>query len=229
MNRTAKRAYWGIVALPLVLTFGLGCSPLTGLWLLKDDGKVPAAYKLEPKEGRKEVVVAVLVSTAPEVGTKPQFATLDRDLAIAIGHTLTEESAKEKVKVTVIDPTKVERMRSLNPERFDTAERGEIAQRLGADYLLQVNLTDFGLYGSGFGKELPQGHAGMEVAVYEAGATNGTKKYDYPFGWEAPQRATGDIPASGYQRWFVAELGKRIAQHHVKHTADRERGMFQKR
>lgn len=229
MNRTAKRAYWGFVAVPLALTFGLGCSPLTGLWMLRDDGKVPAQYKLDPKDGRKEVVVAVLVSTSPEIATNPKFATLDRDLALAIGNSLGEETAKEKVKVTAVEQAVVERLRSLNPEKFNTAARGELLRPLRADYLLEVNVTDFGLYGSGFGTELPQGHAGVEVTVYEDGAVNGAKKYDYPFGWEAPQRATGDIPARGYQRWFVAELGKRIAQRHVKHTADRERGMFQKR
>lgn len=229
MNRITKRAYWGVVVTAVALTFGLGCSPLTTLWFLRDDGKIQAQYKLEPKEGREEVVVAVVVATAPDISTRPQFATLDRDLALAIGNTLTEESAKEKVKVKTVEPAKIERLRSLSPERFDTADRGEIAQRLGADYLMQVNLTDFGLYGNGFGTELPQGHAGLEVAVYEAGAGDGVKKYDYPFGWEAPQRTTGDIPVSGYQRWFVAELGKRIAQHHVKHTADRERGMFKGR
>ena len=225
MNRTAKRYYWAVIATTLGLTFGLGCSPLTTLWFLRDDGKAPAQYKLEPKEGKKEVVVAVLVAPAPEVSTKPQFATLDRDLALAIGATLVEETAKQKVKVTVVDPAKIDRMRSISPERFDITERSEIAQRLGADYLLQVNLSQFGLYNSGFGKELPQGHAAMMVQVYEAGETE-KKVYDYPFDWQAPQRTTGDIPESNYQQGFIKLLGKRIAQHHVKHTADRERGTF---
>jgi hypothetical protein len=227
MNRTAKRVYWGAVVAVLGVTFGLGCSPLTTIAWLRDDGKVQAQYKLEPKNGNKDVMVAVLVSTAPEIATKPQYATLDRDLALAVGKTLVQETAKEKVKVQVVDASRVERLRSASPERFAVADRAELAQRLGADYLIQVNLSEFGLYGNGgFGKELPQGHAGMDVAVYEAGATDGAKKHDYPFGWTAPQRATGDIPASGYQRWFVSELGKKVAQHHVKHTADRENSMF---
>ena len=227
MNRTAKRSFWGVVVAILGLTFGLGCSPLTTLWFLRDDGKLPAQYKLEPKDGKREVTVAVLVATAPKISTSPQFASLDRDLALAIGNTLVEESAKEKVKLKVVDAAKIERMRSISPERFDIAERGEIAQRLGADYLLQVNISQFGLYNSGFGTELPQGHAAMMTEVYEAG-TDGKKKYDYPFDWQAPQRTTGDVPASNYYQGFVKELGKRIAHHHVKHTADRERGTFPK-
>lgn len=227
MNRTAKRIYWGVIVTVLAVTFGLGCSPLTTIAWLRDDGKVKAQYKLEPRNGNKDVLVAVLVSTAPEIATKPQFATLDRDLALAIGTTLTQETSKEKVKIQVVEASRLERLRAADPARFDTTERAELAQRLGADYLIQVSLTEFGLYGNGgFGKELPQGHAGMEITVYEAGATDGAKKHDYPFGWTAPQRATGDIPASGYQRWFVSELGKKIAHNHIKHDADREHSMF---
>jgi hypothetical protein len=225
MNRTAKRSYWAVVVTVLGLTFGLGCSPLTTLWFLRDDGKSPARYKLEPKDGKKEVTVAVLVAAAPEVSTKPQFASLDRDLVLAIGATLEEESAKEKVKLKVVEPAKLERLRSISPERYDIAERGEIAQKLGADYLIQVNVSQFSLYNSGFAKELPQGQAAMMIQVYEAGP-DGKKKYDYPFDWQAPQRTTGDVPVSNYYQGFVKELGKRIAQHHVKHTADRENGTF---
>jgi len=226
MNRTAKRSYWGVVVTILGLTFGLGCSPLTTLWFLRDDGKLPAQYKLEPKDGKREVTVAVIVTPAPGIGTKLQFASLDRDLATAIGKTLVEETVKEKVKVGVVDQSKIARMQSINPEKFAVTDPSEIAQRLGADYLIQVNLSQFGLDAGGFGKELPQGTAAMMVNVYEAGVA--AKKYDYPFDWQAPQKVVGDGPVSNYQQGFVTQLGKRIAQHHVKHTADRERGTFPK-
>lgn len=229
MNRTAKRYYWGVVAVILGLTFGLGCSPLTTLWFLRDDGKIKAAYQLEPRDGRKEVVVAVIVSPAPEISTKLQYAGLDRELAVAIGKTLAEETAKEKVKMTTVNPADIARMQSQNPEKFAVTDPSEIAQRLGADYLIQVNLSQFSLFNdASFGKELPQGRAAMMVQVYEAG-TESKKKYDYPFDWQAPLRPFGDVPASNYHQSFVKELGKRIAQHHVKHTADREQGMFRGR
>ena len=226
MNRTAKRSFWGVVVAILGLTFGLGCSPLTTLWFLRDDGKLPAQYKLEPKDGKREVTVAVIVTPAPGISTKLQFASLDRDLATAIGKTLVEETAKEKVKVGVVDQSKIARMQSINPEKFAVTDPSEIAQRLGADYLIQVNLSQFSLDAGGFGKELPQGTAAMMVTVYEAGVA--AKKYDYPFDWQAPQKVVGDGPVSNYQQGFVTQLGKRIAQHHVKHTADRERGTFPK-
>jgi len=226
MNRTAKRYYWGVVTVVLGLTFGLGCSPLTTLWFLRDDGKLPAAYKLEPHNGRKDVVVAVIVTPAPEISTKLQFAGLDRELAAAIGKTLVEETATAKVKMTTVNPVEVARMQSQNPEKFAVTDPSEVAQRLGADYLIQVNLSQFSLFNdTNFGKELPQGRAAMMVQVYEAG-TESKKKYDYPFDWQAPLRPFGDVPASNYQQTFVKDLGKRIAQHHVKHTADRERSMF---
>ena len=225
MNRTAKRVYWGVVVTVVALTFGLGCSPLTTIAWLRDDGKAPAQYKLEPHEGKKEVTVAVIVTLSADISTKPQFADLNRDLAAAVGKTLVEETAKEKVKVKVVEQSKIEKLQNASPERFAVTNRSEIAQRLGADYLISVELSRFGLFAGGFGRELPQGSAAMMISVFEAG-TDGKTKYEYPFDWQAPQRTTGDIPASNYQQGFVTLLGKKIAEHHVKHTADREQSMF---
>jgi hypothetical protein len=222
MNRskTFLRAYQGFVVAGLLVA-GLGCTPSNLLWFLNRDDKAPAMYPLEPKDGKKEYTVAVVVTAKPELLYVPEFSGIDRELAVRFSHLLTEETAKDKQKVTVVDQSKVNQLKQKLAGRWDIQSRSEIAKELGADHLIEIDISKFSLYDKTFGRDVCKGTADVNVKVYDAKG-NGSAKTEYPWTSTPPLRPTDGSNPMAYKQILINHLAKDLMHKHVPHTADRD-------
>ena len=225
MNR--KTLTWlrrGVLTAYLTI-FSFGCGPAL-LWFLNrgDEYKDPAVgYKLAPVEGKKTVTVAVIVSAPNHILTNPTMQGVDRDLESKIGSKISELSKIPKDSlITIVDSSKVDRMRQENPQLWNTASMSEIAKSLGADYVLDVTLSSLSFYDQQTGREICRGNATLSVSVYDA-VGNGKPLTQYGHSSDAPLRDTSSLPVHLYRNTYLDRLATEIAFKHVKHKAEQER------
>ena len=226
MNRSsagkwARRAVWGA----LVAVAGIGCNPLNVIgFMFARDEKVPAPHPLAfakdgPKKDKEEVVVVVLTQAAH--GGNPQFATVDRDLAGKIAKQLPEQAKEnnkdKKLKMRVISPTQVDKFKMSNP-RWKDMSRGEIGQKLGADYVIEIYLEKMRLFQPNTQNAIYEGRAEVSVSIYEVGAEGGDFKDKYEFSFVYPKgggRDAAALPESEFKKLFLENLTSEIVRHHV--------------
>jgi hypothetical protein len=229
MNRSkvgkwARRAVWGT----LLGVAALGCSPLNVIsFMFAHDEKVTAAYPLtfgkdSPKKHKDEVVVLVLPHLAP--GTSPTFFSAERDLAAELARTLPERAKenKDKKKVRVIGPAQVDRFKSTNTN-WKALNPGDIGQKLGADFVLDIELSKMRLYQPNAGGErIYEGRADVQVTIYEVGVEGGVR--DYPITFSYPKgtplgRDGSSMSESEFRKEYILNLAGEITEHHVDHKA----------
>lgn len=196
------------------------------LWFLnKGDGKEPAEYKLEPLAGKKEITVAVLVSTNPSLTiNSAENAGLDRELAHVVSTTLSNESKGIKVPIRCVDAARMNQIRTGNPTLWDTGGRGELATKLGADYVIEVYVNSFVLDNREYGSEVTVGRAALTVNVYKAGRET-EPVYSYPIDRKPEMPDTRNTNRQLYRTLYIQQLGEQIARKHVIHLPDRDRRM----
>ncbi len=222
MNRNTRRlrVYQGFVLVGLIVA-SLGCNPMTAFWMLNSGDKTPPQYPMPAISGKKNVTVAVVATANPALSNNPAFAGIDRELAQQVGQRLVEETIKEKKPVVVIDQSKISQLRSANPAKWDINNRAEIAKQLGADYLIEIHITDLVLHNHETGREVFHGKVNMTVNVYDANVTGGAK-HDYSYTAEPPLRSTGDMNSAQYRSFLVKYAAKELAIKHVPHTPERD-------
>ena len=227
MNRKALRWFQGGILAAFLTIFGFGCGPSL-LWFLNrgDEFRDPKPEcKLAPKEGKKTVSVAILVTAPNSIGSDASMVGIDRDLEGKIAGKIMELSTYSKeTPITVIDSGKVDRLRQENPNYWNTASLSDIAKKLGADYLLDVTVSSLTLYDQQTGREICRGKATVEVSVYDA-VGKGKPLATYPLSSEAPLRDTSSQPIHVYRTKFLDGLAMEIAMKHVRYKAELERNL----
>ena len=225
MNRKALTWFRRGVLTALLTIFGFGCGPAL-LWFLNrgDEYKDPTpGCKFVPKEGKKAVTVAVVVTASHQILTTPGMEGVDRELESKIGAKISDLSKVPKdSEITVVDSSKLDQLRQSNPNLWNTASMSEIAKALGADYVLDVTLSSLSFYDRQTGREICRGHATVSVAVYDA-VGNGKPLTQYGHSSDAPLRDTSSLPVNLYRNTYMERLATEIALKHVKHKAEIER------
>jgi len=201
----------------------IGCSPLNviGFMFARDD-KLPAPYPLtfdkeSPKQEKDEVVVLLLPQLAP--GTNAQFVTADRELAAKLSRALPEQSKenKDKKKMRVISPTQVDKFKMAHPQ-WKQMSAGEIGQKLGADFVLEIYLDKMRLYQPGSLNNIYEGRAEVSVSIYEVGTEGGDFKDKYPLSFAFPKTGVRDASAiseSEFKKLYLENLTAEIVRQHV--------------
>jgi hypothetical protein len=228
MNRSrigtwARRIVWAT----LLGVAALGCSPLqVAGFIFGRDQVVPAPSPLtfgkdnaKKAKDKEEVVVLLLPHLAP--GTMPTFYSADRDLATELAHILPEmaKENKDKKKVHVLSPTQVDKFKTANPG-WKTMNPVDIGQKLGADFVLDIELAKMQLYQPHTAQErIYEGKADVTVTVYEVGSEGGVKD-SYAWTFSHPKGMIRDAAAIGesqMKKEYITNLAVEIAQHHVDH------------
>jgi len=221
MNR--NRAWglgWKVALLGLVLGTGFGCGPSTLWHLWKGEQDKNAEYPLTPPPGKKEVTVAISVTSQHGIP-----AGVDLDLASKIGSQLKVISEANKgTTIKVIDQTKVNNFVANDPSRWTLGNPGQFAQRVGADYWIDVSVLTYNLMDKEFGNEICRGSATLEVRVFEAGET--APKYQYPLVSQAVVRPNDVSQKNIYQNKYLGQLATEVVFKHVNYKADQERALM---
>jgi hypothetical protein len=219
--RWTRAAVWGGLAAVL----SIGCNPLNiAAFIFAREDKVPAQYPLTfdkdgPKKDREEVVVAVLPQVAPERG--PRFATTANELADRLARHLPEmaKENKDKRKVKVLSQAQVDKFKMAHPD-WKRMGAGEVGQKLGADFVLEVWVDKLQLYQPGTRDEVYEGRAEVFVSVYEVGSDGGTLKDKYPLSSQYPRtgvRPRDAMSESAFKSQLIETIATDIAKMHVDH------------
>lgn len=224
MNRS-KAGKWTrrVVWVTLAAVLGIGCSPLNIIAFMFDHGeKVPAKYPLvlgkdSPRKDKDEVVVLLLPHLAP--GSSREFATAERELADKLAKMLPEMAKENKEKksrkLRVVSPTQVDKFKMTNPQ-WKQLPANEIGQKLGADFVLEIELDKMRLYQPGSLNNIYEGRAEVEVKIYEVGTEGLKDTYMLPFAYpRTGVRSVDAIPVSKFRMLFFDNLAAEIAQMHV--------------
>lgn len=228
MNRSragkwVRRVMWA----SLLAIAAIGCNPLqlAGFIFARPD-KVPAAHPLTfdkdgPKKDKEEVVVVLLPQVAPG-SNDPRFASTANELADRMAKQLPElaKENKDKRKVKVVSQTQVDKFKVKHPN-WKQMSPGEIGQKLGADFVLEIHLTKMRLYRPDSVNSIYEGRAEVFVGVHEVGADGGgmTDQYTHNFSYPKGMAQSADsIPESAFKAKFIENLAADLARQHVDHT-----------
>jgi hypothetical protein len=223
-GKWACRAVWGAT----VAVTAIGCSPLNVIgFMFARDEKVPAPYPLTfdkegPKKDKDEAVVVLLPRLAPGAGR--EFVTADRELADKLSRVLPElaKENKDKRKLRVVSPTQVDKFKMANPHWKQMAA-GEIGEKLGADFVLEIELAQMRLYQPNTACEkIYEGRAEVSVTIYEVGPDGGAFKDRYPLSFSYPRgigmvRPASAVSESEFRKGYMEQLALEIAQMHTDH------------
>mgnify|MGYP001807328737 CR=1 FL=1 len=219
MSRKNLRRVLAAVVVLTAAAFGIGCGPGTWYHLLKGDEVMKADHPLTPPAGKKEVTLAVSVTSSQGV---PIGA--DLDLAGKIGAQLkTLAETNKDTKIVVVDQSKVNAFKTSDPNRWASGNPGDFAAKLNADYWLDVTIVGLKFIDRDFGGEICRGSATLEVAVYEAGKAE--PKYTYPFTHQAQLKPSDPSQLNLYRNQYLGQLATHIAFQHVSYKADQKRAL----
>jgi hypothetical protein len=215
MGKSVKVAVW----VGLAATLSVGCSPVSMMYFLfRGDQKAPAEFPLLPKEGQKDVTVAVLV-TAP--ATSWEYAGVDRELAAAVARKMTDQTKDGKAPVRVVDQTKIDKFKSATPD-WRALSAADIGRQLGADYVIDLNLATFSLYEAGTGKLMYQGQATVEGTATDVAA--GTQHAHYFVNPRMDSRPASDLLMAQYKAKLLERIADEVTWKHVAHVHDQQIG-----
>src|SRR5262249_10305667 len=149
----------------------IGCSPLQSIgFLLHKDDKIPAKYPLRPKEGPKkdkdeELVILILCDRGARV--PQEFAGVNNELTTSLAKKFPEFAKENKEKIKVVAPEQVSKFKAQNPTTWKGMHATQIGKKLGADYVLDITLSNISIYNPGSGREIYEGRAEVYVDMYE--------------------------------------------------------------
>lgn len=221
MNRTgkwAKRAVW--LTLAAVLSFG--CSPLTTIaFLLHKDDKLPAEYPLKSKDKdapKKEKVTVAILTMQHGNGGSLEFAQADRQLASELAKVLPEFAKPTKQQIEVVPPSKVDQFKATN-RNWRSMRASEIGKKLGADFVLDISLSNIVIYQPGSANQIYEGRAEVSVDVHDVTDTTGEPMhYIHPFVYpKTGFRDATSVPLSSFRLQYVGQLARELALKHVEH------------
>jgi len=214
MSKAAKVAVW----VGFAVMMGIGCNPIsTAYFLFRGDSKNPAEHPLPPKDGRKEVTVAVLV-TAPNVPR--EFAAVDRELSAAIGRRLQDQTKAGKVPIKPVETAKLDKFKATNPEWRSAMSSTDVGKQLGVDYVLDLTLEQVGLYEPGSGKLMYQGQATIEATVYDVAA--GQELAHYFVNPTMDSRPSDSMLMAQYKAKLLERIADEVTWKHVAHANDQQ-------
>jgi hypothetical protein len=204
----------------VVTTLSVGCDPIASMYFLfRGDSKTPAEVPLPPKEGKKDITVAVLVTTQNQSW---EFAAVDRELAADIGRRMFEQTKDGKCPIRVVEQAKIDRLKASNPQ-WRALSAIELGKQLGADYLLDLTLESMTLYEPGTGKLMYQGQATVEATAYDVATgsqlTNGGHYY---LNTKMPSEPASEMLMAQYKRKLVERIADEVTWKHVAHANDQQ-------
>jgi len=142
------------------------------------------------------------------------------DLTTMLARRLPESAKANKEKITVVSPEQVNKFKLGNPT-WNTMKPAQIGKKLGADYVIDVTLSNIGVYQQGSAREIYEGRAEVYVDVFDVNAASVEPKDKYIHQFLYPKTgmiAASNLPLSQFKQKFVEQLAQEIIQYHLEHA-----------
>lgn len=214
---SARRERWrfslALIAMSLMSFMPMGCRQILTLgYLIGGPPSIEPDFDAKTnlslnKKGKK---VLVLCDAPKEV--KFDFDAVDRELGRHISHRLSNN------KIKVMDPDAVH---AWLDEHTDWDTPVEIGRDFEADYVVFIEINEFGLYEEG-SHSLYRGHSECLITVYEMEDGEGheiyTKEYVSKFPLLEPKSAS-EVSYYDFKRHYLSFLSEELGRHFYEHYA----------
>lgn len=202
-----------LLALLICMSILPGCTQIVTLgYLIGGPPSIEPDFdaKTNISLNKKKRKVLVLCYAPKEV--KWDFDSVDRELGRQIAHRLNNNH------ITVISPDAVH---AWLDEHDDWDKPDEIGHDLQADYVIFIEISEFGLYEQG-SSDLYRGHSESLITVYEMENGEGneiyTKEYVSKFPTLQPVSAA-DQSYYDFKNHYLSRLSDEIGRHFYEHYA----------
>lgn len=219
LKKWSKRTVW----LALLGVLAIGCNPIQTLgFLLHKDDKLPASHPLRPKEGPKknkdeEITLLILCDRGPSV--PQEFAMVHNDLASILAKRIPEVAKDNKENFKIVSAADVAKYKQGNPN-WKSQHASEIGKKFGADYVIDITLSQINVYQPGSAREIYEGRSEVYVDVYdvELGKTEPKDKYVHQFLYpKTGMMAVSNLPLAQFKQQFLHQLALEIIEKHLEH------------
>ncbi len=214
---TGNHRSWGLslalLAMCLLSIVPIGCRQVLTLgYLIGGPPSIEPDFDAKTnislnKKGKK---ILVLCDAPKEV--KWDFDSVDRELGRHLSHRLSQN------KIKVMDPDAVH---AWLDEHVDWDTPVEIGRDFEADYVIFVQINEFGLYEQG-SNSLYRGHSECLITVYEMEDGEGheiyTKEYISKFPLLEPV-STSEQSYYDFKRHYLSRLSEELGRHFYEHYA----------
>ena len=196
----------------LVAAACAGCDPATTAYFLLPEANDPAELRrLASDDKKKEVKVAILTHSALE--TRAELIQADRQLAELLAKQLRERCAKNKEKVTVVAPRRVEDYKNSHPRWRDPLEVG---RELKVDYVIYLEINSMSLYEKGSSNLMYRGRAGVSVSLVDVNRPDDVPEQteisaEFPSEARGPLDASMDTSPMQFRAAFLGYVAKRLS------------------
>ncbi len=214
VRRTRLQSLLALVACAITCCVVSGCTQVVTLGLLfggppsiEPDFDSTTGISLDQKKRK----VVVLCYAPKEV--KWDFDSVDRELGRHLAHRLNDH------KIKVISPDAVHAW--LDEHQDDWDKPDEIGHDLEADFVIHIEISEFGLYEKG-SSDLYRGHSESLITVYQMEDGEGhviyTKEYVSKYPLLQPVSAS-EKSYYDFKQYYLSALSEEIGRHFYEHFA----------
>jgi hypothetical protein len=204
-----------LAALAGLIGFGAGCGDMGSLaYFLTPEQPLPAKMKhLASEDPKKEPRVVIL--TYAGLQTQSEFIHADRQLGELLAGQLQQLAETQKQRLAVVPIRKVEDFKNANPN-WREMDLDKVGRKLGADYVVYIEISSLSLYETGSRNMLYRGRANLLVSLVDVNRPDDQPPPDN-FSTVFPSDARGPIPVGidaqpmQFRQAFLRHVGRQLS------------------
>jgi hypothetical protein len=203
-----------LALLAVVVGLNVGCDSATLAYFFLPDAKEPARIKnLGSSDSKNVPRIAILTWGGFE--TRSEFIHADRQISDLLANELTELTKSNGEKLTIIPSRKIEDYKNNHP-RWRAQEMSEIGEKLGADYVVYLEINSLSMYEPGSGNNLFRGRAELNVSlidVHNPDDAQAPKPFSciYPSDARGPEQVGFDSNAAQFREKFLTSVARNLS------------------
>jgi len=202
-----------------------GCSQLGALgYILGGDPADPPKMHRLASDDKKEVKVMIL-ATSTGLETRPELVGVDREFSAFLASHLKKGFERNKEKVTVISPQKVEQYKQQHPGwQHADLDLAAIGRHFKADYVIYLEISNVSLL-KDKSPQLYQGSIRAAVRLVDVTKeddldNNNVDEFSDSYPDEADAIAVDEKSVEQFRRTFYNHAAERLSWYFTEHSRD---------
>lgn len=194
MEGISRRALLASLVAGVVCVGVSGCLNPGMAYFLTPEQALPAKLKHLPGKSKKtEPKVLILTYTKP--GEVPvDFIHIDRQLTDLLTTNVMKMATDQDQYISILPSRRVEEFKNANPD-WKGMGLVTVGRRLGADYVVYLEINSISLYEAGSAHMLFRGRTNISVTVADVNNPDDLQKQDY-FSCTFPSDNRGPVPVA---------------------------------
>lgn len=195
-----------------------GCSFPAVMYFLMPEAKEPAEYKRLASDDKKREI-KVLLWTYMGLDTRMEFTQVDRQLTELLARQIRKMSEENDEKLTFISPRKVEEYKNEHPN-WKTLDPDQVGRFFHADYVISLEIDQFGLYAPNAHEMLLQGKSHMLISLVDVKQPDESlpsREFTYIYPGEQGALDNFSMPIAQFRQIYLEKLARRLTYWFVNH------------